>query len=114
MDEFYRLEVLVAGLDPLTKRISGEKYEKFIKKRLIANETMLSDYKLKFSDIIKEKRLLKVTIMTTKDILDKVSETDGIQARLNNKRLKRELVETNKKNKKVNVHRSKYHFLNKS
>lgn len=77
----------------------------------MAHETMLSEYKLKISDIIKEKRLIKATIMTTKDILDKVSETDEIQAKLNNKKLRQESEEMYTNIKKINVHRSKYYFL---
>ncbi|XP_025198329.1 DNA repair protein RAD50-like [Melanaphis sacchari] len=102
--ETYKTNVLVAGVNKLTKRIPAEKYEKFIKKKLMSTSIYLNDIQFKIIDAINEQQMLHESFMTSKHIRNTVFEADMHNVRIMNKKLLKEQIEIKEKNKKLKHH----------
>ncbi|XP_022175537.1 uncharacterized protein LOC111037325 [Myzus persicae] len=104
--ETYRCNVLVAGVNRLTKRIPADKYQKFIKKKLMSSTIYLNDLQFKITDAITEEQTLHERYVTSKHIRDTVFETDMHNVRMMNKKLLKEQIEMTTKNKELKQHLS--------
>ncbi|XP_015379616.1 PREDICTED: protein PFC0760c-like [Diuraphis noxia] len=104
--ETFRANVLVAGVNRLTKRIPADKYIKFIKKKLMSSTIYLNDLQFKITDAITEEQMLHETYVTSKHIRDTVFETDMHNVRMMNKKLLKEQIEISTKNNELKQHLS--------
>ncbi|KAE9543550.1 hypothetical protein AGLY_002350, partial [Aphis glycines] len=104
--ETYRTNVLVAGVNKLTKRIPAEKYEKFIKKKIMTTSIYLNDIQFKIIDAISEQQMLHESFVTSKHIRDTVFEADMHNVRIMNKKLLKEQIEISVKNEQLKHHLS--------
>ncbi|KAL5238679.1 hypothetical protein ACI65C_006089 [Semiaphis heraclei] len=104
--ETFRANVLVAGVNRLTKRIPADKYQKFIKKKLMSSTIYLNDLQFKITDAITEEQTLHERYVTSKHIRDTVFETDMHNVRMMNKKLLKEQIEITTKNKELKQHLS--------
>jgi len=102
----YRTNVLVAGVNKLTKRIPADKYQKFIKKKLMSSTIYLNDLQFKITDAITEEQTLHERYVTSKHIRDTVFETDMHNVRMMNKKLLKEHIEMSAKNRELKQHLS--------
>jgi len=102
----YRANVLVAGVNKLTKRIPADKYQKFIKKKLMSSTIYLNDLQFKITDANTEEQMLHERYVTSKHIRDTVFETDMHNVRMMNKKLLKEQIEMQAKNKELKQHLS--------
>jgi len=102
----YRANVLVAGVNRLTKRIPADKYQKFIKKKLMTSTIYLNDLQFKITDAKTEEQMLHERYVTSKYIRDTVFETDMHNVRMMNKKLLKEQIEMAAKNKELKQHLS--------
>lgn len=96
----------MAGVNKLTKRIPAEKYEKFIKKKIMTTSIYLNDIQFKIIDAISEQQMLHESFVTSKHIRDTVFEADMHNVRIMNKKLLKEQIEISVKNEQLKHHLS--------
>ncbi|CAI6357610.1 unnamed protein product [Macrosiphum euphorbiae] len=104
--ETYWENVLVAGVNRLTKRIPADKYQKFIKKKLMTSTIYLNDLQFKITDAKTEEQTLHERYVTSKNIRDTVFETDMHNVRMMNKKLLKGQTELIAKNIELKQHLS--------
>lgn len=104
----YRLKVLEAGFDILTKRIPASKYEWFVKQQLMINAAIINRFYVTTANVIKEKKLLEEKLKTVTEQANSVSEIDLLQLQLKYIKLKQELIERHEIEKKMKTRRCKY------
>lgn len=100
----------MAGVNRLTKRIPADKYQKFIKKKLMTSTIYLNDLQFKITDAKTEEQMLHKRYVTSKYIRDTVFETDMHNVRMMNKKLLKGQTELTTKNIELKQHLS-MHFI---
>jgi len=104
--EFFRKEILVAGFDKMTKRIPAEKYEWFVKRRAMANASLLNNLRLKTFTAKKDLNILRTKLVELKDKQGKVTLNDCKLAKLKNEDLTQNVREAQKLLDEIKVHKS--------
>lgn len=103
---FYRLEIIEAAHNRITKSIPASKYRLFIKKRLMKNTIMITEIQIKTSNLMKKYNTLKMKILKLKSLLSNLTETDVWLHMMVHKKLKRQFLEQSKIEKLVLANKS--------
>lgn len=106
--DFYRLKVLEAGFDPLTKRIPASKYEMFVKQQFMMNAAIINGFYVKIDNLTIERKLLEKQLYQVAKQANGLCEVDHKQLELRHYKIYLEVKEKYEIEKKMKARRSKY------
>lgn len=108
--KFFRKKILVASFDKMSKRIPAEKYEWFVKRRVMTCASLLNNLRLKTITAKKDLTFLRNKFMELKDKQGKVTLNDCNLAKMETEDLTQKVREAQKLLDEIKIHKSEYLF----
>lgn len=103
-----RSEILEAAFNKITKKIPASKYQLFLKKRLVKNTNMITEIRIKISNLISKRRYLKMRALNLKNSQSNVTETNVKLCNLICNKLNRQLQVQSEVQKSITANLSEY------